>query len=649
MAGIEERLQYGTALHAEVLNRINARLNLSYDKISQRFSDWDRVDRQVRMYLDLTEGAIRGDRTTLYGPDGTPVREMPFERSIVIPVSYAVLNVRLAQYMSILQGRKPLWSLEGRGPEDVRPSRLMEAVLDYDMEQCRALLAIYSALQDAEKYGIGVIYDVWTEEYGWKTNPRLNNPLARQLARIAGLPSNLWRVWGVTKEYNSWTSIDPYLFRPDPRVPKTAVQEGEFVGHRTFVSYLYLLERSVENGGIYFNVGVLPRFRGETTQEYIPKRDTILTAGPDYRATVDPDDKGYFAVDHIQIRLIPKEWKLGDGTTPEVWWFSVVNKAVIVRAHRSSYEHGQFTYAVGESNFDPHSLDNMGNIESLAGLQRFINWMLNSHFENIRKTLNDVLIYGASFVEETDIVNPGPARHIRLTQRGEELVELGMPITHFVSQLPVVDITAPHLQASQFLWEMVQRMMATSDPQMGHPTQKKKTLGEIQQVISGASMRLSVAFRLYEEMLFLPLVRRAIANRQQFTTLEQYYRITGEAIKEFAGATRELITVSDLQGNFDYSPRSEVLPPDPAKAAMAWTQFMLAISKAPQVFLAPGPDGKRLDPRTIINEMARALGIKNVSQLYVQDNMPVPPVRVVPDEEVEKQVQRGNMVPVVQQ
>ena len=640
---VEDKLKYGGQFHADTLARVVARLKMAKDAVQQRYDSWDKVDEQVRLYVDTSRGAERPDGTTM-----TDTIEFPFERGIVVPVSYAVLTVRLSQLMSILLNRSPLWEVDGRGPEDVNTARLMETAIEYDMQQCMAILTLYTQMQDAEKYGIGIIYDVWETEEGWVSQKPAAN--FQMVSDLFGMPTRS-RSWATVREFNSWTSIDPYRFWCDPRVPKATFQSGEFAGHRFTRSYLYLLERSVDNGGSYFNVGALPSKQAEF-RDITPKRDTILATSGELRATTDEKDKGYFIVDHLQIRLIPKDWGLGDSKLPEIWWFTVANETVIIRAHPSSYEHGQFTYSVIESNFDAHALYNPGNIENISGLQRFMNWLLNSHFENIRKSLNDVLVYAPSLIEESDLLNPGPARHIRLSPRGEELLLNGMlQPGQFLQQLPVGDVTGPHLNAFQFMYEMVQLMMATNDPATGQPTQNKKTLGEVNQMMMGSGKRIALSFRLYESMGWQPMILRAICNRQQFTSLEQFMRISGDAATDDIQATkRMLIKPWDLQGNFDYIPRSASLPPDPSRQAMVWVQLMLGLGQFPQI-MAPGADGKMLDVRKIFNEVARNMGIRNISQFYTQapqiaPGIPGPGMQVMPDEQVANGVQRGDLTPI---
>jgi hypothetical protein len=643
-AQLKDRLAYGTPFHADVLARLLARLRIAQDAATQRYDAWDQVDEQVRLYVNLQRKAKKGDGTV----DPTTM-EMPFDRSIVVPTSYAVLMVRLSQLMGILLGRDPMWQLDGRSPDDILPARYMESALSYDMEQSAALLSIYSMMQDAEKYGIGIIYDVWEVEEGWRyQKPTQEYELLKRSATMFGMPGPMpMREWGTRAEYNRWEAIDPYRFWCDPRVPRAYFQTGEFCGHRMARSYLYLLERDLEQGGPYFNLESLPIYQGAEVS-YTPKRDSLLASTFNLQGSTDKLDKGYYNLDHLQVKLIPREWQLGTSNIPEIWWFTIANEAVIIRAHPGSYDHSQYTYSIIESNFDNHALYNPGNLENIDGLQRFMNWLLNSHLENIRKHLNDSLIYCPTLIEEDDLLNGGPVRHIRLSQKGEELAMAGVDPKLFVQQLLVADVTKPHLDAFRLMYEMVQLMMATNDPMTGQATQERKTLGEVNQMLTGSSRRMALSFAIYETMGFKPLIVRAIANRQQFSTLEQFFRLVGQPTP----GTRMLISPWDLQGNFDYVPRSDILPPDPARTAMVWSQIMLGLGKFPQI-TAPGPDGKVLDLRAIFNEVAKNLGVKNVEQFYTQAPTP-PPVpgmpgapgaQVMPDEAIQKGVLEGNMIP----
>jgi hypothetical protein len=249
-----------------------------------------------------------------------------------------------------------------------------------------------------------------------------------------------------------------------------------------------------------------------------------------------------------------------------------------------------------------------------------------------------------------------------MTPKAEELVLAGMlQPSALIQQLAVSDVTKPHLEGAQFIYQMIQLMMATNDPMTGQATSSKKTLGEINQMMFGSSKRLSLAFRLNELMGWQPMVKRAIFNRQQFSDLEQYIHIAGAAAMRNGAAQRLLVRPGDLLGNFDYVPRSALLPPDPGRQAMIWTQLLMGLGKFPMI-MQPGPDGKMLDVRKIFDEAVRTMGIRNIEEFYMPAPMMQPgmqpgmpgqpgpqmPVQVMPDQQVREQAQQGNITPLPQ-
>jgi hypothetical protein len=348
----------------------------------------------------------------------------------------------------------------------------------------------------------------------------------------------------------------------------------------------------------------------------------------------------------MQIKLLPVEWGLSASSYPEIWWFTWANDAVIIRAHKCPYAHQQFTYSVAESDPDMHSAFNPGIIESLEGLQRYMDWMYNVHLTSLQKHLNDALIFAPALVEESDLTNPGAARHVRLTTAGEELIMSGgYNINQFVHQLPLQDVTSPHLSAVTSLFQLGQRMTAANDPQMAMPTEGKHTLGEIQTITASSSQRLAITARLIDEMAIQPLAKRAISNRQQFTTMEQYFRIVGEDA-DMAAVQHIVANRKSVIGNFDYMPVDGALPADPQRAAQTWFQIAENVARyvplMQQMGITP-PDGMVPDVNAILREGFKNMGVRNLDKFYTQ--LPPPP-QVVPDEQVAQGAADGNLAPV---
>jgi hypothetical protein len=646
---LEQRLAPGSSLHQELVGRLTARLDLSRRHISKRYDDWTRTDEHVRLFLDLSRRARKGDRTA--DPDK---REMPFERSVCIPVTAAILLVRLTQLIAIFTSRSPMIQLEGRAPEDVRPAKLMEALMAYDLTQMRDVLVFWALCQDADKYGLGVLYDTWEEESGYRLMTANVPPVLRPVLKMLGLLPGPQKAWGVLRAYNRWLPVDPFSYWPDPRVPMSQVQRGEFVGHREYQGLMYLKERErqPDGTGLYFNLDELGKLgagggsrvtSGAAAATGDQGRARFAAEHFSLRQSPDEADKGFYAIDHLQVKLIPRAWKLGEQDRPEIWWFTLAEEQLIIRAHGCSYAHGEFTYAAAEAHPDEHALFNPGMEENLDGLQRTIDWLVNSHIENTRKFINDSLLYSPALIEEADLLNPGPAKHIRTTQKADEMILNGqLQLAQCLYQFPFVDVTAPHLKTANVLFDFAQRLASISDPQMSQTTDDKRTLGEVQQVVAASSQRLAMLARLIDCMAIRPLAQRMVTNRQQFTTEPQFVRITGELAQEFGGAERILVAPEDLGGSFDYIAHTGVLPPDPERMAGVWMQLFSALTKAP-LLLQPTPDGKQLDVYEVFNEGARAMGIKDIEKFY-KPMMPTAPA-VLPDAALAAGVQAGNVVP----
>jgi len=632
---IETRLEPSGSLHQEVLAKLLARRDSAESHISSRKDQWRSTNNKMRMYIDLTRKAKRADGST-----DNDTKEMPFDRAIVVPASYSILRVLLTQLMSIFGSREPMIQLRGRGPEDVEPSRILESMVAYDLEEMGAFRSVYAMCQDSLKFGCGIMYDSWTSEYGNKViTTEVPSPI------MGGPPLTFHdTVYGVVKEHNLWTPVNPFEYYPDPRIPIASPQEGEFVGHRFHRGRMYLIERAQNNGGPYFNVDKLQKISSSKSRD--TDDGTDLGVGGFSENDIDETDQGTHQLDHMQVKIIPKEWKLSEKESPEIWWFTWADDAVIIRAHPCPYDHQQFTYSVAESDPDFHSAFNPGMIESLDGLQRYMDWMYNSHLQNLMRHLNDAMIYAPALIEEYDVQNPGPARHMRLTQLGEELIMSGgYSVDQFVHQMQVGDVTAPHLSAVANLFQLAQRMSAANDPQMGMPTPDKRTLGEIQVINASASQRITILARMIDAMAINPLAKRLIANRLQYTSLDQMYRIAGEdaaiSNNQHVFGNRELI-----QGNYDYVPNDGILPPDPVRQASTWMQIAESVMRfvplMQQMGIQPN-DGMVPDVNAILKEGFRTMGARNIDRFYTE--LPPPP-QVMDDQQVEQGVQDGNMVPV---
>jgi hypothetical protein len=662
-APAELKFKYGSKEHEKLLSYVIKLRDRATKNISDRKEDWDDVDRFLKCRVDLSAGVRLGDGTRDYGQ-----KENPYSRMLVLPVTFAMLYVRHTQKLGVLLSRDP--QVEGVQPDDVQNAKLVEAMLQNDLRKMNWPMVANQMSWDDERYGLSIIYDTYEKDNGWLLKrPTLED--GQLPGMIQALAKSVFPglyepelTWGLKAKYNSWVPVDPRRFYWDPSVPLQQLQRGRFAGHGCLRNYEYLVERSLKNGGVYFNMDAVKENCSGKFASWSKRWFQDTRSPSDYEDTL--------CVDHLQIKVIPNDpdVELGSEEKPQIWWVTWVNDSVITRAHPCPYAHGKYTYAVGEGIPDEHNVDNPGWGEQLLGIQTTINYLISSHLANVRKTLNNSCIYPPGLIYEEDLLNPTAGGHVRLTPEGERLVRGGANAASFVQQLGIRDLTASHINDINVLTEWAQREVGANDPMQGMQTKDQRTLGEIQTIMASASQRVSLSARMLDYQLIRPLVERAIMNLQQLTDDEQWMRVGGDLARDLSaraadggriqkimgGGLRALIGPQDLYGSFDYIPLTINTGIDPSKQPETWQRVLELFSTVPAL-QQPTEDNRQPDVHRVFEELIRTVGVKNIDDFY----KPVPPaappgmppgmppgappqVQVVPDEQYAQGVQAGNYV-----
>jgi hypothetical protein len=653
---IHETLNWKTAEHGRLSSQLQQMVRDSKSHIGQRDEDWDQVDQYMRLYLDLSAPKRYADKT--YDRDG--VKANPYKGAICMPVMYTMVMTRAAHKFAQLTSTEPRIHYEPTESEDFIGSRVHEVLARYDLRQSNFDLKMWQAIMDQERYGLAIWYDTFEEKFGYKAQTGMS-PLE---AMLMGVDLNE-PVWARTKEWNNIATVDPRNYLPDPSVPIADPQAGNYVGHTDYTNILWYMERRIKDGtGAFFNVSHMRRLAADLEQT--TRSDGRWMDG-DYgsqtlRRYPNPP------VDHVQWKIIPREWGLAPREKPEIWWFSLYDEQLIIRAHKCVYAHNEYTYCVSVPDPDLHAPFVPGMAQQMIGGQDSSDWFVNSHMINAKKIVNDMVIFNDDLINPVDMASPEPAKHIRLTRRGKRMQEMGaMRIQDMYSQFMITDVTQQHLNTFQMLFQMLQRMSATPDTMQGMPLPSKRTLGEVETVNQSATLRLGVEAQLMDLMMVKPFAERLIMNRQQFTTMERTYRLTGRLIEQLGGAEKAQmfrIGPDDLEGEYDYIAHTVTMTPDPARMTAIWGQLLTMLAQAPQL-MNPDSEGRVLNPIAVFDEFVRSAGVNYLDQFKVQVPMPPPgsplPGQVPPDamtgasqpgvdvqteEQIDKAVQSGNMIPL---
>ena len=612
-------LRIGSEIHSKIVTEVMLRADESANVMKRRFDSWNEIDSTLTSYiaLDDKEKDIKAD-------DGRkPV-------SIVYPYSYAILETLLS-YLVAAFLEDPIFRYEGVSPEDTLGAIMLEKVVGLHCHRFKLGLALHTMFRDALAYGIGATVQTWKEHRGMKIVRRNNKILDYLKGMFVEQPFRDILEDQILFEGNAVENIDPYLILPDPNIPIHKAAEGEFFGwieHDNFFSML----KEEETDEDIFNVRYLEHLQNRESTIYLSDksmRDARI-GGPFLR-----NNNVTKPVDSINMYfdLIPKDWKLGTNEYPEKWFFRVSADSVVTMAKPLGLAHNTFPISITAPDFDGYGTAPISRIETLYGMQGVMDWLLNSHIQNVRKAINDMFVVDPYMVNIKDIKTPGPGKLIRLRRPA-----WGKGVKDTVAQLGVNDFTANNISDVGFIAELMQRTSGANDPSMGSLRKggpERLTSREFQGTQTGLVSRLDRLAKVIGLQGMHDIGLHFAYHTQQFMSQETYVKVTGRwhetLVREFniGTAGKMKVTPYDLLIGFDTIVRDGSVPG--GNFSEVWVKMFDVLASHPEL-------NERFDLVRIFKYIARNAGAKNVDN-FVR-------VQTLPTQMVDEQSRQGNIVPI---
>lgn len=617
---ISEQLRHGTPLHAKILNAFLSRKKLGQQALDLRTAKWSDNEDAVKAYVKESDNdVLRKDARK----DG-----MPQYTTVNIPYSYATMLTIHTYLTSVLLSRSPILQFAGRHGEAQQSEQCVEALIDYQVQTGGAIPPLYIWLLDALRYGHGIVGSYWDKEeipmtVKEKVQPSfLGMPIGSAQERMV---TTLTTGYIGNRSYN----VRPHDFMSDPRVPLWRFQEGEFCIRFDSISWNRVAERFAS--GAYFNADHLDA-SSDSHASFDRDMGSPRTLLPDSvlldtrLEAADGKRPGRIKIHEFYFELIPSEWNLGNSTRPEKWVFTIANEKVIIGAQPLGLQHGKYPFDVLECEIGGHELFNRSVLEITEPLNDVLTWLFNSHFYNVRKTLNDQFLVDPSRVVMRDMEDPNPGRLIRLKP-----VAYGTSLDNVMKQFPVSDVTRAHIPDSEMVMSILQRITGANDNVMGMVnTSGRKTATEVRSSTSFGVNRLKTTVEWMSVCGFAPWAQKLVQSSQQLYDMERKFRIVGD----LGQWGQRFLTVNPeaIAGFYDYVPVDGTLPVDRYAQANLWQQIFAGLGKMPQVAGA-------YDMPKMFAFVAQLAGLKNISQFRIN---------VMPDAQLAAQARAGNMVPIAQ-
>jgi hypothetical protein len=617
-ASESKKIEYKSELHRKTLPRLQDRCLRGEASISDRLPQWEANEEQYLAYMPArVVDSLRDSARDAGEPQYT---------TIEIPFSYAILLTAHTYITSTLLARSPVQQVTGRHGEAQQCEAAIEALLDYQLNVGCHLVPMYVWTLDALKYGIGIMGYYWDEEQvkttkiqrGPKTWLGIEIPGAMETKTIEETTIG----YQGTRAYN----VRPQDFLTDPAYPANQFQKGDFCARYVEIPWLDIVDDSGVDG-CYFNVDALR----ESRRSYAPfsrKRSSSQVSLPgdnqiSFARDLNEDEGGVVHGYEIFVRLIPADWGLGSGKKSEKWVFVLAEDDVIIKAQPLGYYHDRYPFEIVEQEIDGHAAFARSMLETTKPLNDTLTWLVNTHFYNVRKSLNDQFIVDPSRVVMKDLTDPNPGRLIRLKPGA-----YGTDIRAAVMQLPVQDITRANLTDAQLVQDMIQRVTGVNDSLMGMVNSGRKTATEVRSSTTFGINRLKTVTEYMSALGMGPWTQQIIQVTQQLYDQERKYKIVGD-LAQF-GDKYMTVTPEQIAGFYDYTPVDGTLPVDRFAQVNLWQTLMGQAAKVPQIMA-------QYDFAKIFAFVAQLAGLKNINQFKIQ---------VVPDAAMQNQAQAGNSVPM---
>jgi hypothetical protein len=586
-----DKLRPDSELHRQVLQKLDAMLKFSEDAMSQNYSRWNFMERKVQAFVQQQDYDMLMDSIKQKGV-------LPPEPiQVIVPYTYATLHAAATYISSVLVGRKPVFNLNAARGAAVDNARNMEQVLQYNLDESTGHEMLWQQIWDGLNYSFGCTRIGWEETQG---------PIMKMQAGQRVFED------GTIYAGNRLMAVDPYNCFPDPRVPlHQCAKRGDFLFTRMEISKTVL--KDLEAGGSLKWVKDALASVGNRTPENAtdkPAQRRARIGMADNKWLAPKDVVGFVAPFEGTVRLVPKDWGLGDKDTSELWKFTWTRHGQIMQAEPLGMLHGMHPYALQEPNSLGYDFMSLSQGEMITVFQDILSWLVSSRMENVRAAIANTFIADPARVEINDIRSSSIGRIIRMKQAA-----MGLPINDAIKQLMVTDVTGGHLADIQTIRMLADTTTGVNDNLRGIQSQGgRRSATEARMSMQAGATRLSqMAIRISSQAMS-PMAKQMIMNVQQYIPTEMWIEITG------AKGSPESVQVTPdmLVGTFNYMVTDGSLPMDKGALVETWKEILFGIAQDPEL-------RQRFDISEIFKYTAELGGAKNIDS-FVRQQPPAPQI-----------------------
>lgn len=620
-------LQHGTKTHDRLRDFLRSSLDYSETRLGEWHDSIRRRDEQNRLYI--RKPSDEGGSSTK--PD-TDHLGHPKAETILVPYSYATAATSHMYAASVFLSRTPVFQFSGRDGVTQDQEMKVEAIINYQLVAGEWRKQLFHWLYDPFRSNAGVLGIHWEEE---------KIPMST-IVEIDGEGGKKERVLSTEIKIgytgNKLRAVRLLDFAWDTKVGLANFQEGEFVSEKIFFSWSKLVElhaigvisdRNMEvlemKGNLQF--GNDARIPSSGVAESITDTDSSILEEAEFKGL----HKQGVTVEDAVYTIIPKAWGLSESPFPEKWQFGLAGREVIIYARPLMAAHNSYPYAVLTSDIDLFELFPTGTAGKADQIERMMTWLFNSHVYNVRKHLNNALIVDPTQIMIKDFYNRKNPGFIRMKGHG-----MNRDVRNMVHQLQLHDVTRSHLPDMRIAEEIGMKVTGVNDALQGQlDPGGRKTATEVRTASTFSTNRLKTIVEWFSASGFTTLAKQLLMNTQQFMSVDQTVKITGDMVKSSDDLEQFLqITQDSIQGHYDFEPVDGSLPVDRFAQFNLFREMFALIIQNEQM-------AQQYDLLGLTDYTASLLGIRNLKRFRLQ-------AQVLPQDQIDQGLAQNNITPIGQ-
>lgn len=612
--------------HGKLLTKCKDLVRLSRDRMQTYYDKWDAYDMTFRgeRYRDIQD---------------VKAAERKEPEKMVVPMTYTQIMTFAAFQQQLFTQKPTIIEYDGTGSESAQAAKVAEAVIEYNFQHNNFKgLILQQWLLDIGRFGIGIMKNDWVEE-----TMMVEKDVPMQVEQVPGQepivpPLTKQLVPEVVYQGNKIRNISPYRFFPDPRLPITRFQEGEFCASEDEYSEHAL--KKLEANGDVAGIKYIPRFTVDMLYDgarRVSFSDSIQNTVPG----AELRQPFFYVITEVQIELIPADWKVGGkplglSKLPEKYMIWVANDSRIIKCVPMGYLHNKYLFAVSQYSNDQIRYINFGISEILEQLQSVQNWFINSHITSVRKVIGNYLVVDPKGIEMKDLVDRNPVLRLKPSVQGSG-------VDRWIKQLNIQDVTQGHVGDADVMDKFAQSTTGINENILGQFSSGRRSAREAGNVAQNAAARLVLTGVSMWETGIRELANMMLSNCRDGMTIPQIVKVLGisnaqqlqQGVINFTGLDAQPpmanpplgpqpplapvqlgqfmpVNKENLIGNYQIVALDGTIPSQRQANAAVYQEILTVILQQPELAFI-----LQVNPIALFHEILTCRGIKNIDRFQL--------------------------------